>query len=65
MKRLTFIDARGEVVQSPLPGAQVLGSRPADEIGSEGTLGLICEATLRLHPTGGHRGGPVHGSQRR
>jgi len=50
---LTVIDAGGEIVRNPLAGAQVIGRlRPhpaADRLG--GTLGLICEATLRIHPT--------------
>src|ERR1700742_2889278 len=50
---ITFIDARGEVVRTHSRARKSSAGYDLTRlmIGSEGTLGLICEATLRLHPT--------------
>jgi D-lactate dehydrogenase (cytochrome) len=50
---LTVIDARGEVVRTHSRARKSSAGYDLTRlmIGSEGTLGLICEATLRLHPT--------------
>jgi D-lactate dehydrogenase (cytochrome) len=49
---LTIIDARGEVVRTHSRARKSSAGYDLTRlmIGSEGTLGLICEATLRLHP---------------
>jgi D-lactate dehydrogenase (cytochrome) len=50
---ITFVDARGEVVRTHSRARKSSAGYDLTRlmIGSEGTLGLICEATLRLHPT--------------
>ncbi|HEX3978397.1 MAG TPA: FAD-linked oxidase C-terminal domain-containing protein [Solirubrobacteraceae bacterium] len=50
---ITFIDARGQVVRTHSRARKSSAGYDLTRlmIGSEGTLGLICEATLRLHPT--------------
>jgi D-lactate dehydrogenase (cytochrome) len=50
---LTVIDAHGEVVRTHSRARKSSAGYDLTRlmIGSEGTLGLICEATLRLHPT--------------
>jgi D-lactate dehydrogenase (cytochrome) len=50
---LTVIDARGQVVRTHSRARKSSAGYDLTRlmIGSEGTLGLICEATLRLHPT--------------
>jgi D-lactate dehydrogenase (cytochrome) len=49
---LTVIDARGEVVRTHSRARKSSAGFDLTRlmIGSEGTLGLICEATLRIHP---------------
>jgi D-lactate dehydrogenase (cytochrome) len=49
---ITFVDARGEVVRTHSRARKSSAGYDLTRllIGSEGTLGLICEATLRLHP---------------
>jgi D-lactate dehydrogenase (cytochrome) len=49
---LTVVDARGEVVRTHSRARKSSAGYDLTRlmIGSEGTLGLICEATLRLHP---------------
>ncbi len=49
---LTVIDARGEVVRTHSRARKSSAGYDLTRlmIGSEGTLGLICDATLRLHP---------------
>jgi len=49
---LTVIDARGEVIRTHSRARKSSAGYDLTRlmIGSEGTLGLICEATLRLHP---------------
>jgi D-lactate dehydrogenase (cytochrome) len=49
---LTVIDARGRVVRTHSRARKSSAGYDLTRlmIGSEGTLGLICEATLRLHP---------------
>jgi D-lactate dehydrogenase (cytochrome) len=50
---ITFVDARGEIVRTHSRARKSSAGYDLTRlmIGSEGTLGLICEATLRLHPT--------------
>jgi D-lactate dehydrogenase (cytochrome) len=50
---LTVIDAHGQVVRTHSRARKSSAGYDLTRlmIGSEGTLGLICEATLRLHPT--------------
>ncbi|MFZ0040470.1 MAG: FAD-linked oxidase C-terminal domain-containing protein, partial [Solirubrobacteraceae bacterium] len=50
---LTLIDARGEIVRTHSRARKSSAGYDLTRlmIGSEGTLGLICEATLRIHPT--------------
>ncbi|MGA9859186.1 MAG: FAD-linked oxidase C-terminal domain-containing protein [Solirubrobacteraceae bacterium] len=50
---LTVIDAGGEVVRTHSRARKSSAGYDLTRlmIGSEGTLGLICEATLRIHPT--------------
>jgi D-lactate dehydrogenase (cytochrome) len=50
---ITFIDARGEIVRTHSRARKSSAGYDLTRlmIGSEGTLGLICEATLRLHPS--------------
>jgi D-lactate dehydrogenase (cytochrome) len=50
---LTVIDARGEIVQTHSRARKSSAGYDLTRlmIGSEGTLGLICAATLRIHPT--------------
>jgi D-lactate dehydrogenase (cytochrome) len=49
---LTMIDARGRIVRTHSRARKSSAGYDLTRlmIGSEGTLGLICEATLRLHP---------------
>ncbi|MGZ4243202.1 MAG: FAD-binding oxidoreductase [Solirubrobacteraceae bacterium] len=49
---ITFVDARGEIVRTHSRARKSSAGYDLTRlmIGSEGTLGLICEATLRLHP---------------
>jgi D-lactate dehydrogenase (cytochrome) len=49
---LTIVDGRGEVVRTHSRARKSSAGYDLTRlmIGSEGTLGLICEATLRLHP---------------
>jgi len=49
---LTIVNARGEVVRTHSRARKSSAGYDLTRlmIGSEGTLGLICEATLRLHP---------------
>jgi D-lactate dehydrogenase (cytochrome) len=50
---LTMIDAQGRIVHTHSRARKSSAGYDLTRlmIGSEGTLGLICEATLRLHPT--------------
>ena len=50
---ITFVNGRGEVVRTHSRARKSSAGYDLTRlmIGSEGTLGLICEATLRLHPT--------------
>jgi D-lactate dehydrogenase (cytochrome) len=50
---LTVIDAGGEIVRTHSRARKSSAGYDLTRllIGSEGTLGLICEATLRIHPT--------------
>jgi D-lactate dehydrogenase (cytochrome) len=50
---ITVVDARGEIVRTHSRARKSSAGYDLTRlmIGSEGTLGLICEATLRLHPT--------------
>jgi D-lactate dehydrogenase (cytochrome) len=50
---LTVIDARGQIVHTHSRARKSSAGYDLTRlmIGSEGTLGLICEATLRIHPT--------------
>jgi D-lactate dehydrogenase (cytochrome) len=50
---ITFVNARGEVVRTHSRARKSSAGYDLTRlmIGSEGTLGLICDATLRLHPT--------------
>jgi len=50
---ITFVNARGEVVRTHSRARKSSAGYDLTRlmIGSEGTLGLICEAILRLHPT--------------
>jgi D-lactate dehydrogenase (cytochrome) len=50
---LTVIDARGDIVRTHSRARKSSAGYDLTRlmIGSEGTLGLICDATLRLHPT--------------
>jgi D-lactate dehydrogenase (cytochrome) len=50
---LTVIDARGEIVRTHSRARKSSAGYDLTRlmIGSEGTLGLVCEAILRLHPT--------------
>ncbi len=50
---LTVIDARGSVLRTHSRARKSSAGYDLTRlmIGSEGTLGLICEATLRVHPT--------------
>jgi D-lactate dehydrogenase (cytochrome) len=50
---ITFVDAHGRVVRTHSRARKSSAGYDLTRlmIGSEGTLGLICEATLRLHPT--------------
>jgi D-lactate dehydrogenase (cytochrome) len=50
---ITFVNARGEIVRTHSRARKSSAGYDLTRllIGSEGTLGLICEATLRLHPT--------------
>ena len=50
---ITFVNARGQVVRTHSRARKSSAGYDLTRlmIGSEGTLGLICEATLRLHPT--------------
>ena len=50
---LTVIDARGQIVRTHSRARKSSAGYDLTRlmIGSEGTLGLICEATLRIHPT--------------
>jgi D-lactate dehydrogenase (cytochrome) len=50
---LTVIDARGDIVRTHSRARKSSSGYDLTRlmIGSEGTLGLICDATLRLHPT--------------
>ncbi|MFZ0090606.1 MAG: FAD-linked oxidase C-terminal domain-containing protein [Solirubrobacteraceae bacterium] len=52
---LTVVDARGEVLRTHSRARKSSAGYDLTRlmIGSEGTLGLICEATLRLHPIPG------------
>jgi D-lactate dehydrogenase (cytochrome) len=49
---LTVVDARGEVLRTHSRARKSSAGYDLTRlmIGSEGTLGLICEATLRIHP---------------
>ncbi|MBV9335266.1 MAG: FAD-binding protein [Solirubrobacterales bacterium] len=49
---LTIVNGRGEVVQTHTRARKSSAGYDLTRlmIGSEGTLGLICEATLRIHP---------------
>ncbi len=49
---LTVIDARGQIVRTHSRARKSSAGYDLTRlmIGSEGTLGLICEATLRIHP---------------
>ena len=49
---LTIVDGRGEVVRTHSRARKSSAGYDLTRlmIGSEGTLGLICEATLRIHP---------------
>jgi D-lactate dehydrogenase (cytochrome) len=49
---LTIVDGRGEVVRTHSRARKSSAGYDLTRlmIGSEGTLGLVCEATLRLHP---------------
>ena len=49
---LTVIDARGQVVRTHSRARKSSAGYDLTRlmIGSEGTLGLVCEATLRIHP---------------
>jgi D-lactate dehydrogenase (cytochrome) len=50
---LTVVNARGEVLRTHSRARKSSAGYDLTRlmIGSEGTLGLICEATLRIHPT--------------
>src|ERR1700759_1351767 len=50
---ITFVNGHGEVVRTHSRARKSSAGYDLTRlmIGSEGTLGLICEATLRLHPT--------------
>jgi D-lactate dehydrogenase (cytochrome) len=50
---LTVVDARGEVIHTHSRARKSSAGYDLTRlmIGSEGTLGLICEAVLRIHPT--------------
>ena len=50
---ITFVDAHGQVIRTHSRARKSSAGYDLTRlmIGSEGTLGLICEATLRLHPT--------------
>jgi len=50
---ITFVDARGEIVRTHSRARKSSAGYDLTRlmIGSEGTLGLVCDATLRLHPT--------------